>query len=268
MFTQEYKMHLQSESLINKINSKLNTQTEEYEVIQLLESSNNSNKFKSEKEFESYLTEGSLLNISTIGSKALSVPCGEYLVWTTDVGTTMLVPTSERSRNKEVFEQSNDEYEVLTKKLMMNWNKLEKTLIENNNEENLQNNNKNDKNVPPKHEIDMSSVDRTALANAMDDNGFTVTSLASAVGVQAPAISRVLRKPKDTPGDPGGRNPSIGLASEICNKLRLDPAGAFPDIFNPQKRLKARKTPGNAGSGAHSHGRSDKWTKGNTEQPK
>lgn len=261
-------MSTQSQSLLTKINNRLNNTIEELEVIQLLESSTNKNKFNSLTELKQYLVEGALLNISTIGSKALSVPCGEYLVWTTDVGTTMLVPTSSRTRNNEVYENAKDEYEVLTHKLMSNWNKLEKTLIEDNEDNLTHHDDDDDKNKPPKHEIDMKSVDRTALANAMDDNGFTVTSLAKAVGVQAPAISRVLRKPKDTPGDPGGRNPSIGLASEICNQLRLDPTGAFPDIFNPQKRLKARQQPGNSGSGSHTHGRNEKWTKGNKQPSK
>lgn len=240
-----------SQSLLSKIDARLAQQNSVEEAMDLLESSFNLNRFSSATEFKEYLTEGALLNISTIGSKALSVPCGEYLVWTTDVGTTMLVPTSMRSRNKEVYEHSDDSYEVITSKLLNNWNKLEKTLLENEGD-----------NQPPKHEIDTDSVDRDALASAIKDNGYTVSSLATAVGVQPPAISRILRKPKQTSGDPRGRNPSIGLASQICSELRLEPTNAFPDIFNPQSKHKARKPPKNSGSGAHTFGRNNNITPG------
>ncbi len=79
--------------------------------------------------------------------------------------------------------------------------------------------------------IDVSTVTRTPLLNAIKDSGHTLTSLAKAVGVDTPMISRLLRLPKDTAGDPGGRNPSIQLAGDLCRVLRMDPASAFPDIF-------------------------------------
>jgi hypothetical protein len=105
-------------------------------------------RFDSPQEFATHLAEGALLNVSVIASKALSVPCGDYMVWMTDAGHTMLVPTGDKRGNREVYEQTRDQYEVLTRDLMANWNRLEKVLAENavppqqlqqgGNEENLQ----------------------------------------------------------------------------------------------------------------------------------
>jgi len=110
------------------------------------------------------------------------------------------------------------------------------------------------------------------MLRAMEQQNHTVTSLADAVGVDPPAVSRLLRTPKDRQGDPGGRNPSIGLASRIANELRMDVEALFPDIFGvPKQDLGARETPGNRGSGmtgaAHGSARkgkgTEKWTRGN-----
>jgi transcriptional regulator with XRE-family HTH domain len=115
-------------------------------------------------------------------------------------------------------------------------------------------------------------VDRSPMLRAMEQQGHTVTSLANAVGVDVPAISRLLRTPKDRQGDPGGRNPSIGTASAIANTLKLNVEALFPDLFSGQSGTDAgpRDQPGNRGSGmkgaAHGSARkgkaTQKWTQG------
>ena len=121
--------------------------------------------------------------------------------------------------------------------------------------------------------IKMSTVDRSPIVRAMEQHGHTVTILAQACGVDTPAISRILRTPKDTQGDPGGRNPSIGLAARIANELKMDAEALFPDIFGvPKNDLEARDQPGNRGSGmsqaAHGSVKKGKatkmWTQGNS----
>jgi transposase-like protein len=150
---------------------------------------------------------------------------------------------------------------VLTRDLLANWNRLERTLAEYAPPGQSQQSQAGLEQEQPEagemtdraeeeadanaaHEfrnsIDHSSVDRETIARAIEDRGYTVTSLAQELGVDPPAISRILRKPKDTQGDPGGRNPSMGLASEICRVLRLDPTAAFPDIFAPQQAYEPR----------------------------
>lgn len=278
-------MSKRSLSLADKLNARFTPDQDVMEATDLLFKAKSPNAFKSQQEFAANLVEGSLLNVSVIASRALSVPQGEYLVWMTDAGHTMLVPTSEKRGNGEVFENSTDGYEVQTKDLMANWNRLERTIAESGpgtappvNQGNLQQGGNEGNLQEPQGEegdpeegqagefrstIDASTVDRTPIMRAMQDRGFTVTSLAAEVGVDPPAISRILRTPKDVQGDPGGRNPSMGLASQICNVLRIDPTAAFPDIFNQNEKYQARQQPGNDGSGSHSHGKGGgKWTQG------
>lgn len=243
-----------SKSLAEKISSRLEPDPDVIEFTSLLNTCHSNLRFDNKDELAQYLSEGALLNVSVIGSKALSVPCGEYMVWLTNSGNTMLVPTS-GPKSKEVFEHSRDQYEVLTRDLLMNWNKLEKTISEDyhsnqednqsnlrhgeegneNHEDNLQNGEDGNENSEFPSSIQVSTVDRTPILRSMQDRGYSVTSLAAEVGVDPPAISRILRTPKDTQGDPGGRNPSMELASKICGALRMDPTAAFPDIFGNRK---------------------------------
>lgn len=228
------------------------------EAAVLLKITNAPGRFDSQRQFEGYLTEGALLNINKIASKALSIPSGEYMVWLTDVGHTMLVPTSGKTYN-EVFEDRQDEYEVVTPQLTKHWNKIQMVVESGEREEADKEGEEYDKapedidhddyesHEAPEGElirsrIDTTTVDRPPILRAMEDKGFTVTSLAQEVGVQPPAISRLLRTPKNTQGDPGGRNPSVELAAKISKALRVDPTALFPDIFGTagQTDLSAR----------------------------
>jgi len=247
---------------------------------------NNLSSFRTSQELKKHLTEGSLLNIGRISADALSIPNGKYMIWTTDVGHTMLVPVESTRKNEEVFE-SNGQYEVLTPALMNQWKTLEKCLSEeqppefqgeesesesesdSDSESKEKSNDTTGKQFTSK--IDPGKIDRNPMLRAMEQQGQTVTSLANATGVQPPMISRLLRTPKDRQGDPGGRNPSIGLASAVANTLRMDVEALFPDIFGtPKGDLAPRQSPGNRGSGmtgsAHGSKRkgaaTEKWTQG------
>ena len=265
-------------SLSNKLDLLLGEDRTLIEFDDLLNSSING--FRSQSHLKKYLSEGALLNVGVLASKALSMPCGEYMVWMTDAGHTMLVPTKGESR-REVYENSSQQYDIFTNTLLQNWNKLSRTLSEDkmpeqfkqDNQEQDQNDEKDSDGEGISMKIDASTVDRKPILRAMEDRGFTVTSLASAVGVDPPAISRILRTPKKRQGDPGGRNPSMGLASQVCTALRLDPTAAFPDIFGDKSKYKPRSNPGNRGSGmggaaggSKRKGKAtEKWTKGSDD---
>ena len=239
-----------SKKLSDKLNSRLSIDPAVHEIDELFRIAISNGSFSSQNDLHSHLTEGALLNVGILASKALSVPCGDYMVWMTDAGHTMLVPVAESQKKpKEVFENTSDQYDIFTSVLLQNWNKLEKTLNEDEQPEQFRDQHDDDdqKNIPST--VDTSTVDRTPLLRAMEDHGLTVTELAKRCGVQAPAISRLLREPKDTQGDPGGRNPSIGLASRICTVLGSSPTALFPDIFKATSGSEARDTPGNRGSG-------------------
>lgn len=266
-------------TLAEKLNRKFDNDPIIAEFDELYSIATSDKKFTDEKDLMQHLNEGALLNVGVLASKALSIPCGEYMVWMTDVGHTMLVPVSNAQKPKEVFENTSDQYDIFTNTLLQNWNKLEKTLAEDDQKYVVDANemevDQGEEKEGPENEIrthvDVSTVDRMPILRAMQDRGHTVTSLANAVGVDPPAISRILRTPKDVQGDPKGRNPSMGLASQICSELRLDPTAAFPDIFGSNSKYEPRKTPGNRGSGmggaaagSKRKGKAtEKWTQGN-----
>lgn len=275
-------MSKKSLTLAEKLATRLRPDPTVAEAMNLLRHCQSPARFHSPQELNSHLSEGALLNVSVIGSRALSVPQGEYMVWLTNSGHTMLVPTSEKRGNGEVYEHSTDGYEVQTRDLLKNWNRLERVLAESGQpgQENLQQGGNQENVEEPEgtpgeagegagefnSTIDVSTVDRTPILRAMQDRGFTVTSLAAECGVDPPAISRILRTPKDTQGDPGGRNPSMGLASQICNTLRIDPTAAFPDIFSPNEKYQPRQQAGNDGSGSDTSTSKGGWSKGGVNE--
>lgn len=271
-------------NLDQKLSRLLDTDPTVIEFNQLLDLSAKAHVFNSQKELVNYLSEGAMLNVGRLASKALSVPCGDYMVWMTDAGHTMLVPV--KGSSNEVFEHTTDQYDIFTNTLLQNWNKLEKVLAEDaapkpdedDGEDYSESDrygagseeDEDDEQLPKR--IDMTTVDRTSIAQAIQDRGFTVTSVADACGVDPPAISRILRVPQNRQGDPGGRNPSMELASKICEVLRLDPKAAFPDIFGASKGDKkyvSRKGNRGSGTGGAAAGSvrkgkaSKKWTQGN-----
>jgi antitoxin component HigA of HigAB toxin-antitoxin module len=223
------------------------------------------------------MTEGSLLNIGKICAGALSIPYGEYMIYATEAGHTMLVPV--RSRPHEVFEDKGPQYEVLTHKIISNWYDVNKVLSEDENEEEMPETAaaKSDSKESEfeKHQftskVDPADIDRNPMLRAMEQQGETVTSLADKIGVDKSMVSRLLRTPQDRQGDPGGRNPSIGTASKIAGALRLDVEALFPDIFGMQtaeakpKEVKATRGSGMTGAAAGSMRKgkaSKKWTQG------
>lgn len=281
---------MKSLKFAEKLNNRLSKDPVAEEVESLIDNLSSIRGFNAQSELTAHLTEGALLNVTKLASQALSLPHGEYMVWATDAGHTMLVPIPEaaKQQSNEVFEAFGKTYDIFTKDLLMNWGNVEKVLAEEfppqqnneNNEDNLEDHEENlgDKDSegsPFKSRIDMSTVDRTPIARAMQQHGHTVTSLAAACNVDPPAISRILRTPRKTQGDPGGRNPSLPLAARIANELKMDAEALFPDIFGtPKQDFKARQTPGNKGSGMKNHaagsrkkGNASKtWTKGNSQQ--
>ena len=279
-------MSKKSISIKNKLNRLFAEDRVAEEFNTLFSGTFSPERFDGLNQLKDYLCEGALLNINTLASHSLSIPAGEYMVWVTDVGHTMLVPTRETYTG--VFESVADQYEVQTTNLLRHWNKIEKVLAEeqepgNGNlrkgnedgEDDGEDDDESDnKGTGQKinSRVDPADIDRNPMLRAMEDRGFTVTSLANAAGVQPPAISRLLRTPKDRQGDPGGRNPSMGLAAVISKLLRIDPTALFPDIFGASGQdMEARKTPGNRGSGMSNAAAGsvrkggDKWTQGGAE---
>lgn len=247
-------MPKKSISLTDKLNNLFVEESDQIveEFDMLIDTSMSMARFDNQSDLASHLTEGALLNINALGAHALSVPAGEYLVWVTDVGHTLLVPTQDKKSYSEVFGEFKDSYDILTPTLLNNWPKVERVLQEEQQPPPPSNEGGEESETPEgqriQSRVNPADIDRPPILRAMEDRGHTVTSLAHAVGVQAPAISRILRTPKKKQGDPGGRNPSMGLAAKISSVLRMDPTALFPDIFGAA-RYEPRKQKSNRGSG-------------------
>lgn len=218
--------------------------------------------FTSRNDFIKYLSEGAMLNINKMCSEIFSIPYGKYVVWEVNEKNAVLMPLGSDRNNESLLPEDNKTYDVVTNKLVDNWRQIGML----NEEEEHQ----HDDDSEFTSKIDMSTVDRKSLATALENSGMTVTDLAHKCGVDAPAISRILRKPSArSTGDPGGRNPSMGLASKVCAVLRIDPKIAFPDFFKSATAQSARKPPKNRGSGAQGGRKghaTEKWTQGNAGQ--
>ena len=96
-------------------------------VDSLLELASSPTRFDSIEDFKSHLVEGSLLNVTKLASDCLAIPSGRYVVWLTNSGKTVLVPTFKPT---EVYDSPPMEHEISTTRLTGVWNRLEKILIE------------------------------------------------------------------------------------------------------------------------------------------
>lgn len=262
-----------SRKLADKLTERLTDDPIVENIQEIFSLSNMRSSFKSKADLHNYLVEGALLNVGILASKALSMPCGEYMVWCTEAGHTMLVPVNEaQKKSNDVFEHRIEQYDIFTNVLLNNWSKLSRTLSEEEQPKQLKSSGSDEEDTEFSSDIDEGTVDRIGMLRAMQERGFTVTSLADKCGVQPPAISRLLREPRSGKGDPGGRNPSMGLAGKVCSILRMDPTALFPDIFKGKykaKEVKANRGSGMSGAAAGSNkkGEASKlFTKGNSSE--
>jgi transcriptional regulator with XRE-family HTH domain len=191
--------------------------------------------FESPNQFKQYLNEGVLLNISRIASQALSIPAGEYLIWTTDPGHTMLVPTSEEKKvGDEILKDDHDQqYEVHTRDLLRHWNKIERVMGEDGSKGAVGGDDEGD------GEETAAQIKRRAggggeggrpeLATALQNADMTMSDLADQLGVDVSTISRWTGW-----GNGGGeRNPSYDNLARL-QQAGIDLEGLFSKGARPE----------------------------------
>ncbi len=102
------------------------------ELATMLSLAASPNNFRDRKHFRTHLMEGLLLNINHLASDALSIPAGQYVVWTTDAGKTMLVPTNESADRAggAVMADRPERFDLVTADLLNCWNKVERRIFE------------------------------------------------------------------------------------------------------------------------------------------
>ncbi len=106
------------------------------DILTMMKLAASNNSYHSQKQFKSNLSEGLLLNVTTMASNALSIPAGQYVVWATDANSTMLVPTLEaKGRERDVVTDRENRQEVMTHDLVGCWNKVERVIGEGDHDE-------------------------------------------------------------------------------------------------------------------------------------
>ena len=230
------------------------------EIDGLLEFARHPGRFDSTNEFKQHLREGALLNIGVVASKALSMPQGEYAVWTTDAGHTVLVPTN-TPKTGDVVTHETPQYELHTKHLLGTWNRISRTIAEgefgqqaspdkSTKDDERKSRQQDHYDSAPAEQPDGpytfgKKVARTELWQAMKDRNMGDTELADAVGVDKSTISRLLRKVNQGQDEPGGRNPSAELAMKISRVLGVP----IDLVMPPESELIGKGRSGSSGSG-------------------
>jgi transcriptional regulator with XRE-family HTH domain len=213
-----------------KISARLEVHTERSIVEELIDNATSSKRFDSVDDLLGYISEGAILTVGEIASESLGIRPGQYLIWQCDDEVTTLTDMAATTKKK-----------INTDSLLQSYTSLSKNITEESED--------SDKEPEFSLAIDRDTVDRTSLLAGMERSGHTVTSLAKAVGVDPPAISRILRKPRKGRTDPGGRNPSLGLAAQVCDELKVPVTKAFSDIFGKKSEYKPKSVKGNSQSG-------------------
>lgn len=218
-----------------KISARLEVHAGKSLVEEMISNATSSNRFDSVDDLLEYISEGAILSVGEIASESLGIKPGRYLIWQCDEEVTTLTDMAAAAKQK-----------IRTDSLLESYHSLSKCINEDTGTlENLD----QDKEPEFSLAIDRDTVDRTALLSGMERSGHTVTSLAKAVGVDPPAISRILRKPRKGKTDPGGRNPSLGLAAQVCDELKVPVTKAFSDIFGRKSEYKPKNVKANSQSG-------------------
>jgi hypothetical protein len=213
-----------------KISARLEVHTERSIVEELIDNATSSKRFDSVDDLLGYIAEGAILTVGEIASESLGIRPGQYLIWQCDDEVTTLTDMAALTKKK-----------INTDSLLQSYTSLSKNITEESED--------SDREPEFNLAIDKDTVDRTSLLAGMERSGHTVTSLAKAVGVDPPAISRILRKPRKGRTDPGGRNPSLGLAAQVCDELKVPVTKAFSDIFGKKSEYKPKSVKGNSQSG-------------------
>lgn len=257
------------------LHESLNAENAEFETTKMLRLAKSTKAFHSKDEMQEYLTEGSILNVNTLSSKALSIPCGEYIVWNDQAGIAQLVPTASVTKDPEIYTKQ-ESVNIFRSKLINNWNKLEKSISEAAGDEaedqdedtaaeKREQNIKNLRQGSP-DEVGIqtfgSEVDNTQFKGAIERADMTLSQVADAVDVDVSTISRMLRDKRPGSGDPKGRLPSIELATKIADVVgtTVDNLGFANRV---RKKIKKRRATGGSGTKKGHSALSQKWTAGN-----
>lgn len=201
-------------NLSKKLNARLDSLIPEQDTSDidlLIETASNPKvHFNSKADLQNYISEGVLLNVNKLSSKALSIPCGEYMVMNVGSEHSVLVPVV---KSEEVHQEAADKYEIATKDLYHTWNKLEKALFER-------------QEAPKKDEPRMK--DATDLDDLFDSLPRSNADLAADIGVAEPSIGRWTAPV----GSDSHRTPTVRHIKKISDMTGIGPCRVLQMALN------------------------------------
>ena len=197
------------------------------EIDLLMEMAYSDASFSSLKDFKEYIVEGVLLNVNKLSSKALSIPCGEYMVLNIGEENAVMVPTKPA---QEIHRENDSKYEVATKDIIQAWNKLEKsrTVLE--------------------FEQEPTVKNATNLEDLFEKLPRTNAELANDIGVAEPSIGRWTAPA----GSSSHRTPTVKHIKAISDMTGVGPCRILQMALNQLSGGTKQKKNTKSGSGGGS----------------
>ena len=201
-------------------------------------------RFDDAKQFEKFLTEGVLLNITKMASRSIGIPQGEYVVYNISPQKSVLIPTADVTVQETDFQKSPKTYEIHTQQLVGSWNQTERVIAE------IAGNDNGDSDDSQKEVLGQITGKRarkqksyhkhprdSQVHPAMVKSGLSNQEMADRLGVHPSTVSRYTAD--DNAGEePGGRIPNVAHAVKFANALGTDVESLFGDAPKQQKRSK------------------------------
>ncbi len=228
-------------------------------VDELLRISESIRRFNSKEELSESLSEGIMLNINKLASQSLLIPPGNYMVSVDANGKSILFPTRTHT-SEETSALDIKSYDIQTSKLLNVWNKVERSLTEEDDDHGFKKDKETDmkKNIRNKtvfmnrepgrqHPID------SQVASAYSTTEISQDDMADKIGVDPSTISRWKTK-----GKKAGRTPSLAHALEL-SKITGVPIDSMLSNKTDANAAPKHKTAGSGG------GRNDSYKAESTE---
>ncbi len=243
-----------SKSIIAKLESKLigpSIQIPDMNLDSVIESRLTPGAFPTQASFRKHLTEGSVLNITTLASRYIGIPGGEYVVFNVNDSMTTLFPTGVQN---EDLAKPVTPTEVHTSRLVGNWDKMRRSLVEFDMQSQEQ---PSDQAQGKKERIQKSHSKyprNQQVKGAIEASGKSQEEIADAIGVDPSTVSRWTARSGE-----GARLPSLEKAIALSKGAGVDIEAMFGGISSTTPRhSKQKKTSGSGG------GRNATYSSGNT----
>lgn len=199
------------------------------EIRDLLAHATSPARFDSLLALQEHVTPGALLNVNSFVSQAITIPAGEYVVWSTNNDRTVLMPTGTKTVGEELVSVPQT-YELHTRKLLGFWDKLERVIGEDD--------------WRGKRPGRIHPLDRK-VASAVTSSGKSQEEIADAMGVDPSTVSRWM-----TDDEKAGRTPTLAHAGQMADLVGADPDAVFRELETaPAPSVTTHKRKKTRGSG-------------------